>query len=324
MPDLDVLPFEEKWPWRGADLQTLRNTFLGDNTDLSPWPAERLVIDAGDNSGDRLVVAAHMVPDSTRPTVILIHGLTGCEDSYYLRRSALYFLRHGYPVIRMNMRGAAPARKFANEEYHSGRSGDIGALVKGLDRRWTANGLVAFGYSLGGNILLKYMGEQGEAAPFLLAASISAPIDLSLTSARFREPRNKLYHHWMLQQVKEWVRHDNLDRATRDRIDDAASMYDFDGQYIAWRYGFASADDYHQRSSALGYLGGIKKPVLAIHAADDPWIPTDMYHRAEQLNVPAIDINIVGGGGHLGFHDSKSDGTWHDRRLTGFLQEHGL
>ena len=199
---VDLPAFRPRAPWWGGDLQTVRNAVLRESADLSPWPGERLSLEAG--NGDRLSAVSHE-PDKDR-LVVLVHGLTGCEDSAYVRASARHFLAAGYGVIRFNLRGAGPSRPHCRAMYHAGRSEDLALVLKMLATRGgMARDLFAVGYSLGGNLLLKYLAEQGDHALLRAAVSVSAPLDLAAASTRLEAYRNRGYHRWLLDRMKaDW------------------------------------------------------------------------------------------------------------------------
>src|SRR5262245_2562343 len=152
--EIDFLEFRPRLPWIGPDLQTIRNFVARPAVDLRPWPAQRLWFEAG---RDRMTGLLHRSGRSDRPLVILLHGLTGCERSSYVRCSTLQLLHLGYPVLRLNLRGAGPSRPHCREGYHAGRSEDLHNVLVGLPSEFRNAGIAIVGYSLGGNILLKFL-----------------------------------------------------------------------------------------------------------------------------------------------------------------------
>ena len=320
--------FRSRPPWWGGDLQTLRNMLVGRHPDLSPYPAVDMRLPMRDGSGDHLVGALHApAPASqvsaSRPLAVLIHGLTGCQDSLYMLRSAAAFLATGYPVLRLSLRGAGPSRPLCRFQYHAGRSEDLRDALLGLPAEVTANGLVLVGYSLGGNMLLKFLADYGRDFPVLAAGSVSAPIDLAESSRRFLDRRNWLYHRWLLARMKEETLAGPADALTaeeRARVTQAATVLAFDDMHVAPRNGFAGAADYYAKCSALGFLPAIEVPALLIHAEDDPWIPSNAYDRAMRAGNDRLTCLLVPGGGHVGFHD-ETPVAWHDRCLLQFFEE---
>ena len=325
-------------PWWGGDLQTLRNSLRWRPPDLSPWPAERLALPMGDDSGDRLAASLHR-PDGGAvgaPLVLLIHGLTGCEDSAYVRASARFWLARRHPVLRLNLRGAGPSRPLCRLQYHAGRSDDLRDALAALPHRiegagLRARGMIAVGYSLGGNMLLKYLGEEGSAAPFLAACAVSAPIDLAASTGRMEARRNGLYQHYILSRLKAetlaapaWT--DGapaLDARERRAVVAARSIRRFDDVFIAPRNGFAGAGDYYERCKALRYLDAIAVPTLLVHALDDPWIPAAAYLEYDWRRNSNLTPLLPESGGHVGFHARGNAASWHDRAMAAFVTSRG-
>jgi uncharacterized protein len=308
-------------PWWGRDLQTVRNYLRRPVISLDSYPVERLEFPMPDGTGDTLVATLNRPPapahDTPCPLVMLIHGLTGCEDSTYMRASARHLLERGHPVLRLNLRGSGPSRERCRFQYHAGRTEDLRAVIGRMDGRTAANGIVIVGYSLGANMLLKYLGEQGRRAPLLGAVSISAPIDLKATQQRFMQRRNRRYHDHILARMKEGILASDLERADLDAI---SSVYEFDDRLVAPRNGFAGADDYYARCSAKNFLSEIRVPTLVIHARNDPWIPVDPYLAFDWISNPRLTPLLPRGGGHVGFHGLGSRTPWHDRCIGMFVE----
>ena len=316
-------PFRARAPWWGPDLQTARNYILRDYPRLTEWPAERLVFAMA--NGDRLSGWFHRpLREAGRPAIVLVHGFTGCADSAYMLASAHQFLSNGYPVLRLNLRGAGPTRADCCEMYHAGRSGDFRRVVGALRKHITENGLVGVGFSLGGNMLLKYLGEEGSAVPFDAAVSVSAPIDLASATRRMNAPRNWFYHRWLVANSKrEWISGPStLDASQQIAVRVSRTLYQLDDAVVGPLNGFAGADDYYDRCSAQKFVGAIKVPTLLIHAGDDPWIPSAIYGRVDWMANSNLTPMIASGGGHVGFHGR--DGRWHDRRIIQFLEQRNL
>lgn len=321
----DFPRFIARPPWWGGDLQTLRNYLRRHSPSLAGHAPERIEFALRDGSGDRLAATLNRPAETAvrRPLVILIHGLTGCEESRYMLASARHLLERGHAVLRLNLRGAGPSRPLCRQQYHAGRSDDLRDVLGHLDGRMVAGGIVIVGYSLGANMLLKYLGEQGRRAPLLGAVSVSAPIDLKATQLRFMEPRNRRYHDYMLARMKEEIAAaaSSIGDAERSALGAIATIYDFDDRLVAPRGGFAGADDYYARCSAMNFLTGIRVPTLIIHAGNDPWIPADAYRRFDWSSNPRLIPLLPRGGGHVGFHGLGSSVAWHDRCIAMFAEK---
>lgn len=321
-PRLEFPPYRSRFPWWGADLQTIRSTVLGTPPVLDGSAEERLEFATRDGSGDVLLAALNRpAVGGERPLVILLHGLTGCETSRYVLASARRLLALGYPVMRLNLRGSGPSRRRCRGQYHAGRSEDLHAVIGQLDGRLAGRGLLLAGFSLGGNIMLKYLGEAGPLAPVLGAVSVSAPIDLKATQLRLTTWRNRLYHDYLLRHMKLEAAApiSDLSEAEQATLARLRTIFDFDDRIIAPRNGFAGDDDYYARSAALRFLDRIRVPTLLIHARNDPWIPAERYAAFDWRSNPRLMLLMSRAGGHLGFHGRDRGAAWHDLCIAEFF-----
>ncbi len=307
--------FVPRPPWLGGDLQTLRNWLCPQ----PPLAGERLTLPLGD--GDVLAAALNApTRQSHAPLAVLIHGLSGCEESAYIVASARHFTSLGYRTLRLNLRGAGPSRATCGGHYHAGRSEDLRAALAVLRERGEQE-FILYAYSLGANMVLKALGEGEGLNGVRAAVTVSVPIELAAASARFAKSRNAPYQRWLLWHMKREAMGEGaqLSDAERRTISAARSVRAFDDGFVAPRHGFAGADDYYAKCSAAPYLARIATPTLVIHAADDPWIPAVSYHGQDWSN-PALSLLVPRSGGHVGFHGSGSVIPWHDRCAECFLK----
>jgi predicted alpha/beta-fold hydrolase len=318
--------FEPRAPWWGPDLQTLRNTLRPPRLPADAGGRERLVLPLSDGSGDALsgLLERPLGPEK-RPLAVLIHGLGGTEDSAYMKVSSAHLRARGHAVLRLNLRGAGPSRALCRLQYHAGRSEDLHDALAGLPRELTGAGLVLVGFSLGANMLLKFLAEHERAFRVRAAVAISAPIDLEATSRRFLAPRNRIYLRYMLQALKResLAEPAALSEAERAAVLSARSVWEFDDRFVAPRNGWASARAYYAASSARRFLAGIRLPTLVVHALDDPWIPPEPYTSFPWRENPHLLPLLTERGGHVGFHARGDRVPWHDRCLAHFLDELG-
>src|SRR6202022_4227077 len=192
-----VPPFREPAPWFGDDLQILRNVVRG-SPDLPG--GERLLLPMPD--GDRLAARLdRRAGPIARPLIVLVHGLAGSEASGSVVASMWHLVGQGWPVLRLNLRGSLPSRPTAAGHYHAGRTGDLADALRRVPADLTRNGILLFGHSLGGNLVLKFLGEGGHGLPVLTAVAVSAPIDLAATCARMLRWRNFVYQRSMLDAM---------------------------------------------------------------------------------------------------------------------------
>ncbi len=318
----DLPEFRARPPWWGADLQTLRNVLAPPRLDFSSYPAVRLELPLTDGSGDALSALLQEPVDPRRPLVVLIHGLSGSEESAYMGATASYLLGLGHPVLRLNLRGAGASRSLCRLQYHAGRTEDLRDALGSLEPRLVSPGLLLVGYSLGGNMLLKFLAEHASAFPVHAGVSVSAPIDLAAASRRFLAPRNRLYHRHVLRNMKRESLAPGAEASNAERrcIRAARSIYEFDATFVAPRNGYASAEDYYADNMALRFLDGIRVPTLLIQALDDPWIPAATYADYPWHGNRGLLPLLAEGGGHVGFHARDSDVAWHDRALGAFFE----
>jgi predicted alpha/beta-fold hydrolase len=256
-----------------------------------------------------------------RPLVVLIHGLTGSERSVNIVRTAQYLTGEGWPVLRLNLRGTAPSRATAAGRYHAGKTDDLASALRALPDALAARGVALVGHSLGGNLVLKYMGE-GADARVRGAVAVSAPLDLAATSRRMEAPRNIVYHRYLLSELKReaFLPGAALSDAQRKAIRAARSIRAFDDGFVAPMFGFDGAEDYYARNSSGVFLRSIERPTLLVHALDDPWIPAALYEAIDWAGLAAVDTAFAPGGGHLGFHDRGGAVGWHDRVTAAWLR----
>jgi uncharacterized protein len=323
VPRTEFPAFLARAPWLSGDLQTLRNFLVGRRPELDDYAAQRLFLPMRDGSGDRLVGTLGLPPAvfGTRPLVVLIHGLSGCEDSFYLRKSAAHLLSLGFPVLRLNLRGAGPSRGHCRFQYHAGASEDFAHTLDALPSPLTRAGVVAVGYSLGANMLLKYLGEHGSRARVKAAVAISAPLDLAATSRQMMRRRNAIYQFYLLRDMRRESTTPSADVTERERsaIVASRSIWEFDHSFTAPRNGYNGAEDFYERNAALRFLDGIAVPTLIIHALDDPWIPPDAYLAYDWRRNPNVVPLITPRGGHVGFQGRDRRVPWHDHCIAQFL-----
>ncbi len=313
--------FHPRAPWWGGDLQTLRNWLVPGEPEL-PGTSERLILPLGDGSGDRLAAMLDTPGHPGEgPLVVMLHGLTGCEDSAYIRASAAFHLNRRRRVLRLNLRGAGPSRPVCGGHYHAGCASDIRDALTMLDSTLVSQGLVLIGFSLGGNVLINLMAGQAAELPVRGLATVSAPIEPAQAARRLMARRNTVYHAWLLSRMKKesTAAGARLSEAERAAIHQARTIRDYDDGFIAPRNGFSGADDYYAGTAGARVARNIRVPTLMIHARDDPWIPADPYEALEKRCPPNIRVILSPGGGHVGFHASGHAETWHDRCLDAFL-----
>ena len=314
------MTFQEKPPWWGGDLQTIRN-FLTPNVRALPGVSKDVVIPKNDCSGDQLTATLDTPNASIAgPLIVLIHGLTGSKDSRYMMASSSFHLKHGRQVLRLNLRGAGSSAKTCQKGYHGGHTSDIGDALVFLSGIIKTRGVFLIGYSLGGNILINFLSKTND-RKILGAATVSASIDPEAAALRLMDLRNVIYQARLLRDMKKehFKRNPDLSDERQQVVSRIKSIYTFDDKVTAPEYGYKDAKDYYFKTNGARKIPNLDIPLLMISAINDPWIPSDSYKKLIDNSPLNIKILLSAGGGHVGFHEKGQEETWYDRQINCFI-----
>lgn len=262
------------------------------------------------------------------PLAVLVHGLTGGFESKYLRGLAQSLVARGWRTAMLQLRGGGDEPNRLPQSYHQGDTADLRHVLRLLRRREQPSALALVGWSLGGNIVLKAMGEEGDAAPADFAAAASVPFRLWPCVERLRRGFSQNYQARMLTDLKLRMRKKHarvpapagVDLAAAER---ARDFVEYDEAYTAPINGFHSADDYYRRSECAPFLAQIRRPTLIVHASDDPFMEPSIVPAAATLS-PDVRLEVTARGGHVGFVASGRLGRpvyWLEQRLAAFLED---
>ncbi len=264
------------------------------------------------------------------PTLVLLHGLTGSADAGYMRSTTIKLFRAGFNVVRVNIRNCGGTEALTPTLYHTGLTEDLRAILSTL-REEGHRSLYVAGFSMGGNMLLKLLGEWGAQTPAEVkgGVAISPPINLAAASKALNEGLfNKLYQRNFLSNLKAFIRRKAAlfpQRYDTQGLDQIRTLREFDDAYIAPCFGFKSADDYYARASAGPQLNRINVPLLVLAARDDSIIPIEDFERWQRTKPPHIDLIITDHGGHAGFiakaTNADPDRFWAENRLVDYLSK---
>lgn len=255
----------------------------------------------------RVVAWCHWQPDPARPVVVLVHGLSGSADSGYMRGTADKAFAAGLSVVRLNVRNCGGTEHLTPTLYHAALTTDLCAVVEELAWRDRVRALFVAGFSLGGNIVLRFLAEMGETGPSALrgGAAVSAPIDLeSCAVALESSPVNRLYSRTFVKDLCRVYRNKARhfpDRYPIDALTGIDSLRDFDDRITARHAGFGNARRYYELASSLPVLPGIRVPTLLVAAHDDSIVPAWPLSRREVTENAALHVKMTARGGHLGF-----------------------
>ena len=259
-----------------------------------------------------------------REQLVLFHGLEGCSDSHYARSLAGHALRSGWRLAIPHFRGCSGEPNRRPRAYHSGDTEEVDWILS----RFSA-AVSAVGVSLGGNALLKWLGERGEAARARVrrAAAVSAPIDLAAAGDALDRGLNRvLYTRHFLTTLKPKA----LAKLEvfpglydRGRLRAARSFREFDNLVTAPLHGFRDTDDYWSRASSGPHLAAIRVPTLLLNARNDPFLPEHALLAAAHEAAPCVVLEFPPTGGHAGFLAGPFPGrhSWLPQRLFEFLTQ---
>ena len=316
MPD----PFRPAWWCRNPHLQTLWPVLF--RRRLRPkLRRERLELPDGD------FIDLDWTLNETGPIVILLHGLEGGSRSHYARSMLSVLPRHGLRAVLMHFRGCSGEPNRLARAYHSGDTGDFDFLVASLRDREPGVALAAIGYSLGGNVLLKWLGERGAQAPLRVAAAVSVPFLLHESVTRMGRGFSRLYQWHLLKSLKQNVRRKSGKHAVPvalTELEKMSNFFAFDDRITAPLHGFQGAMHYYTTASCRQYLNRIRIPTLIVHAKDDPFMQDSIVPPPAELS-PAIDFRLHRHGGHVGFVGGMLPWRpryWLDERLPVWLARH--
>ncbi len=248
------------------------------------------------------------------PLLALFHGLEGGTASHYARAIAASALARGWRCVVPHFRGCSGEPNLKARAYHSGDSEELDWILRRLKPDF------AVGVSLGGNVLLKWLGEQGAAARLRRAVAVSAPLDLAAAGRALDRGFNRqIYTRSFLSTMKrnafaKLERFPGLFNATRVRA--ATTLYEFDDAVTAPLHGFRDADDYWARASSAPWLEYIRVPTLVLNARNDPFLPEAALERATRRAASAVLLEFPREGGHVGFPGRRG---WLARRVLEFL-----
>lgn len=259
------------------------------------------------------------------PLVALFHGLEGSSASHYARALMHAVGRRGWRGVVIHFRGCSGEPNRLPRAYHSGDSAEIDWVLRRL-RQMHAGPLFAAGVSLGGNCLIKWLGEHGSAARDVVTAtaSVCAPLDLAAASASLERGATRLYARYFLRTLipaalAKLERYPGLYSA--ERVSSATTLRDFDEMVTAPLHGFRDAADYYARSSAAQFLSSVKVPTLLLNSRNDPFLPEQSLPDARAIPA-AVTPELPRQGGHVGFVCGRFPGRieWLPRRLLTFFE----
>lgn len=321
--------FKPAWWLKNAHLQTIYPALFRKKISLKDSWRERLI------TPDNDFIDLDWCGKGDNPLVILLHGLTGSSESGYINGLQHTLLKQGFRSVVLNFRGCSGGSNNLARCYHSGDTEDINFLYQTLQEREPSVPMAVIGFSLGGNVLLKWLGEQADNLSLFAAIAVSVPLVLGTCATKLDVGFSRFYRGNLIRELKDYMQvklnhlHTigNSEEAEKilqlGDLSTIQSFWQYDDQVVAKLHGFDSAEDYYQQSSSRYYLNSIATPTLLIQAVDDPFMTKEVIPHEKELSKK-VTMEITQGGGHVGFVSGITPfqpNYWLEQRIPEFLQQ---
>lgn len=287
--------FKPAWWLPTAHLQTIWPALFRSKPDIQVT-RERVELTDGD------FIDLDWYGNVKDPLVLINHGLEGSVKSHYALPLMDALHKAGFASVFMHFRNCSEEPNRLPRAYHSGETGDVQAIIQHISDRHQREVFSAVGFSLGGNALLKWLGESAEANPLNCAVAVSVPFLLEESATKLNSGFSHLYEWHLLKSLKQSYRtkFSVMDSPLSVNIDQFKSFWEFDNEVTAPLHGFSGVDEYYQRSSCRQYLHNIQIPTCIIHSLDDPFMYPDSIPDKDEVS-DRVEMQISGHGGHVGF-----------------------
>ncbi len=319
---MPILPsnFNPSFPFKSAHFNTVyRPLFMKDTIKYSrkritTWDADFIDLDFSIIGSKTLAV--------------LIHGLEGSSESNYMITNSNHLNSIGFDTVCMNLRGCSGEDNLLLATYHSGKTDDVDFVIKHIVANYNYENIVLVGFSLGGNLTLKYLGEYDDVPNQIKGAiAVSVPVDLTTSQAELGKLKNKIYMNEFLKTMKIKLLEKSEKfpdfKLNKDLLFKATKFRHLEKQYTVPVFGFESSEDYWIKASAKPYIPQIKVPTLLINAMDDSFLSKECYPFEEAKSMSNFYLLTPTYGGHVGFMSSFSnaENRWLEQRITEFISK---
>lgn len=319
---MSVNPFKPAWWLLNSHLQTIWPAICRRSINI-PLRRERIEMPDGDFIDlDWLVTS-----QKTGPLILILHGLEGSIESHYAKGMLAKIGEKGWRGVFMHFRGCSGEPNRLSRDYHAGEIKDIDYIVRLLMQREPHLNLGLIGFSLGGNVLLKWLGLTGRKNQTKAAIAISVPFELQKAANRVQKGFSKFYQWYFIKCLRSRLSQKFkrvLPPMEPNGIYEAKTMVDFDDKVVAPINGFFNVDEYYISASSRQYLRMIEVPTLIVHAKDDPFMSEDVIPTSDEIS-PHVQLEITETGGHVGFIAGKYPWRpeyWLEQRVPDFLVKH--
>lgn len=319
---MSASPFKPAWWLFNPHLQTMWSTFCRRPIKSIPLVRERFELPDGD-----FLDLDWVGKEKQGPLIILLHGLEGSVQSPYAQGMLHTIHQHNWRGLFMHFRGCSGEHNRLPRSYHSGETSDLETLMKTLQQREPHTPLAAVGFSLGGNVLLKWLGETGNNNPLSAAVAVSVPFLLHKSAERIQYGFSRVYqYHFLKCLARRLSKKFELQQPPFDlpELSEIKTIWDFDDKVTAPLHGFSGVEDYYTRASSRQYLNTIQVPTLLLQAKDDPFMSPDVIPERHELS-PYVKLEVTESGGHVGFISGQVPWRpeyWLEERVPAYLGEY--
>ncbi|MEM7027187.1 MAG: hydrolase [Pseudomonadota bacterium] len=260
------------------------------------------------------------------PIMIVLHGLEGSIKSPYTKGILSTIERNNWCGVLMHFRGCSGRHNRLARSYHSGETNDLHSLIIAIKERYPDSPLTAIGFSLGGNVLLKYLGEQQDQSLLSAAFTVSVPFDLADGASALGKGFSRIYQWHLLKHIREKMKDKfkyQKSPIELTHIDKWNDFFTFDDRVTAPLHGFTGVNDYYTKSSSKQFLKKIKTPTHILHSKDDPFMSFASIPVENELSN-SVTIELSEKGGHVGFFyldKNKCPAYWAEKSFVDFMQQ---
>lgn len=311
--------YRAKWPFTHAHINTI---YPGVLRKVGAIPYQRTTIDTPD--GDFLDL--DWWKNGHNRLIIALHGLEGSADRPYIRGLFHHFQAAGWDALGMNFRSCSGRTNRRLRTYNMGETHDL-SLIVGHAISQGYEQIVLVGFSLGGNVTLKYVGENGKNLPKAVKAAIafSVPCHLATAKDAIAHPTNWIYVKRFLGTLNKKMKAKINDYPDQLQLPERLprTFKEFDGQFTAPIHGYSNEEDYYNSCASVDFMANINCPTLLVNAQDDTFLSPECFPRELAEQHPFFHLEVPKHGGHCGFHSPDKDGSyWSERRALAFAEEH--
>lgn len=265
----------------------------------------------------------------SKTLVLLIHGLEGSSNSKYIASTSNYLNNKGLDTVCFNLRSCSGEDNLLLSTYHSGKTEDVDFVVNYLIENNNHDNILIIGFSLGGNLTLKYLGEYQEKLSHKVKGgiAISVPIDIGSAEVEMEKLKNKLYMEMFFKTMKNKILEKSHKfpeyQLDKDQVFKATKFKHLEHLYTVPVFGFKSPEDYWKKASSKPFIPKIDRPTLLINAKDDTFLSSECYPTKEAIHSNIFYLETPSYGGHCGFISSfkAQENTWLEERITRFIEE---